>query len=565
MPLLDRLRALVLLTAVFAAGSAATFGAWWLHGRPVDIPPAPLEGLAGGRLACVSYAPYRDGQSPLSNGFAVSPEQIEEDITVLAGHTACLRTYSTGQGLDAVVPIARKHGLKVLAGAWIGKDPDANRKEIASLIAIANRHPDTVTSVVVGNEVLLRGDLPADELARYIRDVRAAVHVPVTYADVWEFWIDAPELARAVDYVTVHLLPYWEERPMATPAALKHVAAVLRKVQATFPDKKIFVGEVGWPSLGRMREDARASPSDQARFVRGFVAVSHELGIGYNFIEAFDQKWKRAAEGTVGGHWGLYDSNRKPKVELAGAVSDDPRWPVHWWVSTALGALVLALAMVGRALPSGRPAWLASAALLAAVSGATLEAQAIYFSETVRFWYDWIASGAAFLASLVLAVTGTESLLTRAEGRAVIVRAPSKRVVGDLLGRRIQASRSFLIGLLELAILMFALAAALAIVADGRQRDFPTFVYLVPAVSFAALWVSGDRTPVAGNLPATALAAVLAVTGLATILKEHPWNTQALAWAAVALALAAPRLIAAAGLFRLSADATMRRKAKAAG
>ena len=39
-----------------------------------------------------------------------------------------------------------------------------------------------------------------------------------------------------------------------------------------------------------------------------------------NVIEAFDQPWKRALEGTVGGHWGLFDdATRSAEVRLGRA------------------------------------------------------------------------------------------------------------------------------------------------------------------------------------------------------------------------------------------------------
>ena len=81
-------------------------------------------------------------------------------------------------------------------------------------MALANRYPATVRAVVVGNEVLLRGEMAAGDLAATIRAVKARVKVPVTYADVWEFWLRNRDVAAAVDFVTIHILPYWEDFPM---------------------------------------------------------------------------------------------------------------------------------------------------------------------------------------------------------------------------------------------------------------------------------------------------------------------------------------------------------------
>jgi glucan 1,3-beta-glucosidase len=396
---------------------------------------------------------------------------------------------------------------------------------------------------VVGNEVLLRGEMTGVDLAAAIGRVKASVRQPVTYADVWEFWLKNGFLADDVDFITVHMLPYWEDQPIAVPGALKHVGEVLKHVQDAFPGRKLFVGEIGWPSLGRMREDARPSPSDQTRFLREFVAMSSQMGVGYNFIEAFDQKWKRAAEGTVGGHWGLYDSNRKSKVELAGAVSDDPEWRTHWWVGAGLGVLVLFAGMYGRRrlpLPSG---WTALAALFAAVAGAGLEAHAIYIAETAQGALDWLGAAIGLGLSATAAAIAIRVTLERGDHGTITLRAPFEDVLDAVAARRFVPSRGFVAAAVEATILVFALATALAILGDGRYRDFPTFVYFVPALSFAVLWLTGDRVPRDGNRPAHVLALALTLAAVATVVNETTRNTQALAWAATALGLALPRVL----------------------
>src|SRR6185503_3850018 len=105
----------------------------------------------------------------------------------------------------------------------------------------------------VGNEALLRGEVSPVTLGEYIRDVKARVKMPVTYADVWEFWLRYAELASAVDFVTIHILPYWEDDPVSAAQAADHVAAVRQRVADHFPGKEVMIGEVGWPSAGRMR------------------------------------------------------------------------------------------------------------------------------------------------------------------------------------------------------------------------------------------------------------------------------------------------------------------------
>ncbi len=92
---------------------------------------------------------------------------------------------------------------------------------------------ETINRVIVGNEVLLRGELPAEEIAAKLRQVRKAIKQPVSYADVWEYWLRHPQLAEDVDYITVHFLPYWEDDPVDVGGAMEHILAVYRKVVET--------------------------------------------------------------------------------------------------------------------------------------------------------------------------------------------------------------------------------------------------------------------------------------------------------------------------------------------
>src|SRR6185503_15397048 len=97
-----------------------------------------------------------------------------------------------------------------------------NAQEIETAVALAKQYPDVVRALIVGNEVLLRGELGQAAVAKAIREVKAQVSVPVTYADVWEFWLRNRDVYDAVDFVTIHILPYWEDFPIPTAQAADH-------------------------------------------------------------------------------------------------------------------------------------------------------------------------------------------------------------------------------------------------------------------------------------------------------------------------------------------------------
>src|SRR5690606_10198861 len=138
--------------------------------------------------------------------------------------------------------------LKVWHCAWLNSVESENLEQVSALIDHANRYPDSVDRVIVCNEVLLRKDLPADELIRYIRQVKRDVKQPVTYAAVWEFWLRNPQVAQEVDIITVHILPYWEDEPIGMDridpngdpeygrlAIKTHIVDIVRRVRAAFP------------------------------------------------------------------------------------------------------------------------------------------------------------------------------------------------------------------------------------------------------------------------------------------------------------------------------------------
>src|SRR4051794_3472155 len=245
----------IFLLAVVAAAIVAIWG--WL-GAEVQMPPSPL--VDGRKIPCISYAPFRGDEDPFGPDVPIDPRQISADLARLKEITNCVRTYSIDHGLDRIPDIARQHGMQVLQGLWLSSFPELNRRQIDRTIELARQFPDVITAIVVGNEVLLRGDMSPPVLASKIREVKSQVGMPVTYADVWEFWLRYRELAPEVDFITIHILPYWEDFPIPARHAAQHVESIRNRVVASFPGKEVLLGEFGWPSAGRMREGALPSP-----------------------------------------------------------------------------------------------------------------------------------------------------------------------------------------------------------------------------------------------------------------------------------------------------------------
>ena len=508
--------------------SFAAFAVWWWQGRPV-----PLANVALERVPCLSYAPFRGRQAPFDRALVIPPEQIEEDLRALLPVTNCVRTYAVNQGLTEVPRIAQALGMRVLQGIWISAEVERNEREIKTGIALANRYPDTVKVLIVGNEVLLRQEQPANALIAMIERVKAAVPVPVTYADVWEFWERNPQVAPAVDFVTIHTLPYWEDHPVAIEGAVPHVGATWAHVQALFPGKPVFIGEAGWPSAGRMREGALPSLLNQTRFTREILTLAGEKGFGVNLVEAFDQPWKRKLEGTVGGHWGLVAADRQPRVTLQGPVAPYPGWPVRFAVAAALAGLgVLAISCVERLRPL---AWLALAVSGHAVAAALILAWGDLEAAS-RTLGEWALGLAQLALAAGLPAMAGYALARGVGGGFVSVQA----LLAALQARRWPEEGAVWIGLsaLRLSVLAAAGAHSLALIADPRYRDFPVALYAGPALALVVLSARGLAAVGGDAAEERLLAWLLATVGVIVAILEGPRNIQALAWGATTVVIA---------------------------
>jgi glucan 1,3-beta-glucosidase len=522
--------------ALGAVGAAATL-AWWTAGaRPVAVVAAPAD-----RLPCVSYTPFRKpGQSPLVAGTRASVAQMDADLAALAKVTRCVRTYSVDQGLDEVPRLARKHGLRVLLGIWIGRDRAENEREIGHALEVLKRDGDAVDGVIVGNEVLLRREQPVATLRAYVERVRAATAVPVTYADVWEFCLRNPELAGAASFVTVHMLPYWEDDPQPIGRAVDHVLRTHERVRAAFPGKPVLIGEVGWPGAGRRREGAVPSAANQARFVREFADAAARHGLQYNVIEAFDQPWKRWLEGTVGGTWGLLDADARPKFPLQGPVPPERDAPAGM-LAMALGAIaLLALGLIRAPRPRLR------GGMFLLFAGSAIGAAVLAQTHSVRIACrnaGECSIGAGFsVLSLMAAVACAVAIARRLDGLPGAAPAPAVEIARWMQTDTSNWSRSDRVfGALRFALLFGAAFVALGLAFDPRYRDFPLAAFAAPAVGFAALaWLSGPagRAMSAGR-EERVLAAVLAACVPVIVWRETTANLDALAWVALCLLLAA--------------------------
>jgi exo-beta-1,3-glucanase (GH17 family)/cellulose synthase/poly-beta-1,6-N-acetylglucosamine synthase-like glycosyltransferase len=364
-----------------------------------------------GILPSASYAPF-DGTGHPDVDNIPTAEKIRADLKVLASLTKAIRLYSSTGGVELVPPIASEVGLKVTVGAWIDKHTERNEREIAAALDLA-KHNSNVNGIVVGNETIYRGEQKVDDLIALIQRVKKSTNVPVTTGEIWNIWIEHPELASSVDFIAAHILPYWEG--FSDKQAVDQAMIIYQKLRDAFPGKRIVIAEFGWPSAGYNLKAGNPGPFEQAVTLRNFVSRAEAIGMEYNIVEAIDQPWK-FFEGGVGPYWGILNASREPKFSWTGPVVD----PDYWKLATI--ALLVGVLLSLPILRLSRPTIVQTAVL-----AATANAVGAWAATVFAYWNGhYFVFGSAFALTLglillvpliIIAMARIEEIATVAFGR----------------------------------------------------------------------------------------------------------------------------------------------------
>ncbi len=426
----------------------------WLGNQPQNVGPDVPQG----KLNSLSFAPYWNGENPFDKLYP-TPAQIATDMQLMADKTHTIRTYASAEGNMPVIPeLARKYHVNMLQGAWLGRIETSNQLEAEALIRSANSYPDVVKRVIVGNEVLLRRDLTPDQLIHYIRMVKAKIHQPVSYADVWSMYVQHPELIKEVDFVTIHILPYWEDEPVAVDQAPAHIERIyknMRKlVDSIAPGKAILIGESGWPSQGRQRGGSLPSVANEAKFIRSLIKVAADNGFDVNIVEATNQGWKSELEGVVGANWGLFSAERQEVFPLTGDVQENRQWLWQWLAASLLLVAVLAARWQALAQLPTSPA-LAMVAFLQILTG-------LWVYSACHLWQTSYSLGQQLLTLLLLVANAAFASLAW------------QHIINTLAKPdHSQGKNSQHLHHIYLGFALFALYRSLMLAINGRYLSFP--------------------------------------------------------------------------------------------
>ncbi len=295
----------------------------WLAEHGLLLPgaePSTLAGKTSDEIRTLYHEQFRRGLYGLCfsaytqdqrAGDVVTEAQVRRRIELIAPHTRWVRTFSCTEGHELIPRLAHEKGLKTMVGAWISADRARNEREITALIDLARR--GLVDVAVVGNEVLLRGELPEAELLAYVARVKAALpeDVPVGCVDAYFHFLERPALTAACDVLLPNCYPFWEGAPI--DLAAQYVRRMHGLVKAAGGDKPVIITETGWPGSGQAVAGAVPSAENAMRFFIDVQQWGRSEGVKLFYFSSFDEPWKLAQEGEVGTQWGLWDKDERPK------------------------------------------------------------------------------------------------------------------------------------------------------------------------------------------------------------------------------------------------------------
>jgi exo-beta-1,3-glucanase (GH17 family) len=295
--------------------------------------------FGGSNMMGVCYAPFHQAATVKKSSYTKA--DVDADLTIVAKHFGFIRTY-TVQGCQKHLPeLCNNHGLGLALGCWIFPgDKTSTEAEIDTALTEANKYPDQVKIIVIGNEVDLASngynykevkaafDYAVAQLPSYSNISSVPLTICMTgngpMSSTW-----SPLLSIMQHYAFLTIYPWYgqkgnhENNPKKFPMTPGDITGNMQysyqngMSQAISAGLEVVIAEIGWPSAG----DTNADTSWKSE-VTNFNATCEWINgtNSYNtafitmWFEMFDEPWK-TAEGAWGPHWGIYGAGTSPVIK----------------------------------------------------------------------------------------------------------------------------------------------------------------------------------------------------------------------------------------------------------
>lgn len=296
--------------------------------------------LEPGNAIC--YSGFRDGQQP--GGITPSYDEVKEDLLILQPHWKYLRLYDCDEHAKTVLDVISREnlGFKVMLGAFIEaemnnfgcpwggvyteeqleKNIERNNGRIDKLIDWANKYPDIVFSLSVGNEACVDWTdhyVSVSRVVEFAKRVKQHARQPVTFCENYVPWLNKLKpLAEVLDFISIHTYPVWEYKHIHE--AMEYTRDNYQVVVDLYPDKPVVITEAGWAtnSNGRGINAEHVNEENQKVYFNDLLSWSAKEKIAVFFFEAFDENWKGSPDPREPEkHWGIYRADRTPKLAVS--------------------------------------------------------------------------------------------------------------------------------------------------------------------------------------------------------------------------------------------------------
>lgn len=307
----------------------------------------------------MNYSPFGMGDNRLCKtakkggtklgGLCLLADQVQADMRQIAGLTARIKTYSLNclPQTKSIVKYAEKHGMKVVLGVWVDKDPALNKIEIKRLVELLGELGNAggaITDLCVGNEALFVGKVDRKELIRMIKTSRDAVNgaglngkIKIGTAEIFSAWSGRKnsefkggegmfDVAKECDFIGLNTHPYYAGVDPVNTEAGAHVLGEKEELTKIFGAKgfkqPIIITETGFPTGGKSRKvgSKTVTPSVEgaSKFTTQVEDISRKEELPVYYFEPFDGDWKRRwAPFTEADYtFGLHKCNRKLKAGM---------------------------------------------------------------------------------------------------------------------------------------------------------------------------------------------------------------------------------------------------------
>ncbi|EAQ41138.1 glycosyl hydrolase family 17 protein [Polaribacter sp. MED152] len=342
--------------------------------------------LGNPKYLAISYGGYRAKSRTIQPTIA----QLKEDLKLLhAMGIRIIRTYNVqtqyphaSNVLEAIHQLKKEDDsfeMYVMLGAWIDclnawtdKAPNHNEEspqnegEIERAVVLANKYPDIVKIIAVGNEAMVNWAASyyvqpkvilkwVNHLQQLKKDGKLSKDLWITSSDDFSSWGGGPDsyrtedlrqLIRAVDYVSMHTYPYhnthYNSDFWTTPEADKKLSkqeivdkAMVRAlnfaknqyenvseyVKSIDSTKSIHIGESGWATVSNGHYGFNGSRATdeykQGLYYKSMRDWTNKNQISCFYFEAFDEQWKDAKnENGSENHFGLFTLKGEAKYPI---------------------------------------------------------------------------------------------------------------------------------------------------------------------------------------------------------------------------------------------------------